>query len=201
MDDSALIQIHSQNPLIKRYTNPNSPIRYHCWRGVAIYHKVSLFGGAFYLALIPRANSSWNNFEHCDDLRIHRWMREGHPKPLRCSFCGERGNYWIWTYLSFIQHKTLEVLCNPDVVFFLVDSTLGLISKTSNESTRGHLNWINNKPIGGQVFMLDEWKVCTYMIISPLPLTMVYLISQAKSQAKFSDKVHVPLLIGGHLEV
>ena len=77
----------------------------------------------------------------------------------------ERGNYCTRTYLSFMQYKSSELVCRPDVNFFLVDLTPELVLKTPNSSTQGRLRWIGNKPLESQVFMLDAWKVCSYTII------------------------------------
>ena len=33
----------------------------------------------------------------------------------------ERGNYRIRVYLSLIQHKSLEIICNPKVITFTQD--------------------------------------------------------------------------------
>ena len=40
-----------------------------------------------------------------------------------------------------------------------------LVLKTLNRYTRGHLRWVNNKPIQDQAFMLDGWEVRLYTII------------------------------------
>jgi hypothetical protein len=91
------------------------------------------------------------------------------------AFVGREGIivYKHTSHLSNIKHLKYYAI---RTLLFLVDSTLGLVSKTSNDSTRGHLNWNNNKPIRGQASMLDEWKVCSYIIIPPLPLTIVYYL-------------------------
>ena len=38
----------------------------------------------------------------------------------------ERGNHHIQAFISFIQHKTPEIVCNPHATFFLVDFAIGI---------------------------------------------------------------------------
>ena len=55
--------------------------------------------------------------------------------------------------------------------YFLVHLTPGISYKYPKSVYPRSLRRIGNKPIGDQVFMLDEWEVRSYMISpSPLPI-------------------------------
>ena len=74
------------------------------------------------------------------------------------------------TSLSFIQRKSPEIVCNMECTFSWVHLTPELALKASKfVSSRSFLRWIDNKPIGGQVFMLEGWEVRSYARFSSLP--------------------------------
>ena len=78
----------------------------------------------------------------------------------------------LWACVSFIQHESPQMICNP-YVLLLVDVTLELALETSNElCSPRHLKRIGQKPVGVQVFMLNIWEVRLYVIIYSLSFNM-----------------------------
>ena len=76
----------------------------------------------------------------------------------------ERGNHLIQAYLSFVQRKTLELICNVDVMT-LVELAPKLGLKTPNKSISNYLKWTGHKTMNEHAFMLDGWEVCLYVVI------------------------------------
>ena len=73
---------------------------------------------------------------------------------MQCSrrlWVRESGHYYMWAYLSFIQHKILEIVCNPKITLFSWNATWS----SCRDFKVLCLRWIDNKPIGGQVIMLS----------------------------------------------
>jgi hypothetical protein len=66
---------------------------------------------------------------------------------LKVIFFLETWNYHIHTYLSFIQHRNPEIVCNPNV-----DNYSWVQSKNTLQDPKlvysNHLRWISHKPIG-----------------------------------------------------
>jgi hypothetical protein len=61
-------------------------------------------------------------------------------------------------YFSFTQHKSLEIICNLNVLFkSWFNTRLGFEIPES-------LVQIHHKPIGGEIFVLDEKEVRSYAI-------------------------------------
>ena len=80
---------------------------------------------------------------------------------------GEEGNYCIRVYyLSFIQHKSPETICMPEVTIRSWFDTKVIFRDL--ESVYSKSFTIGHKLIRGQVLMLDGWEVCLYAIIPSL---------------------------------
>ena len=100
---------------------------------------------------------------------------------------GVRGNHHIQAYLSFIQHKSLK---HPAAwwLCFKVDFTLESALKSLNLFNQGHLRWINNKLIRGQVFMLvtiGMIRIC-YLVIA--------CFIQVGAELKYPFTAHLPYI-------
>ena len=81
----------------------------------------------------------------------------------------EEGNYHIWVYLSFIEHKRHWMVCRPKHTFIgWFDTKVNFKDLKIEYYTRGYLRLINNKFRGVESCMLDGQEAHLYTMISSL---------------------------------
>jgi hypothetical protein len=98
----------------------------------------------------------------------------------------------------------------PWMLLSWVDLMPGLASRIRNSCTWGHLRWIDNKPIGGQVFMLDGWIssgrslpliFCIHVRSGPICWGVIYLAKEIIRWWYFTCKKPENIICDGILHV
>ena len=128
---------------------------------------------------------------------------------LLCAM-GKSGNHCIRTYLSFIQHKSLEIICDPRATSFGWFETIIIFKNNEPVDLSSFAWWIGNKHIEGQIFMSDGWESCLYTVIPSLPLGHFHLLNLyephfpsclARKQSNWRPKAPRSMAIRRHVDV